>query len=154
MNPSKEILAKLEHFCAYQERCHWDISKKLNELQIYGEEQDVYVVHLIEHNFLNEERFANLFTISKFNQKSWGRIRIKNELKFRQISDYLIRNALATISNEAYLEKLDKIALQIWETTSEKAIFKKRKKCCDFLLRKGFESDLVFEKIKALEHEI
>lgn len=151
MNPSKEILAKLEHYCAYQERCHWDVSKKLNELQIYGESQDVYIVHLIEHNFLNEERFANLFTISKFNQKSWGRIRIKNELKFRQISDYLIRNALATISNETYLEKLDKTAYQIWETTTEKSTIKKRKKCCDFLLRKGFESDLVYEKIKELE---
>jgi regulatory protein len=151
LNPSKEILAKLEHYCAYQERCHWDVSKKLNELQIYGESQDVYIVHLIEHNFLNEERFANLFSISKFNQKAWGRIRIKNELKFRQISDYLIRNALATISNEAFYEKLDKIALQIWETTHEKSALKKRKKCCDFLLRKGFESDLVYEKIKELE---
>jgi regulatory protein len=154
LNPSKEILAKLEHFCAYQERCHWDVSKKLNELQVYGESQDEYVVHLIEHNFLNEERFANLFTISKFNQKSWGRIRIKNELKFRKISDYLIRNALAAITNEAYFEKLDKTALQIWETTPEKSILKKRKKCCDFLLRKGFESDLVYEKIKELEQEI
>lgn len=151
MNPSKEILAKLEHYCAYQERCHWDVSKKLNEIQVYGESQEVYIVHLIEHNFLNEERFANLFTISKFNQKSWGRIRIKNELKFRQISDYLIRNALATISNETYFEKFDKTALQIWENTSEKSILKKRKKCCDFLLRKGFESDLVYEKIKELE---
>lgn len=151
MNPSKEILAKLEHFCAYQERCHWDVSKKLNELQVYGESQEVYLVYLIEHNYLNEERFANLFTISKFNQKAWGRNRIINELKFRQISDYLIRNALAAISNDAYLEKLDKTAIHIWEITSEKSILKKRKKCCDFLLRKGYESDLVYDKIKELE---
>ena len=43
------------------------------------------------------------------------------------------------------------LAEKHWETTTEKNDLKKRKKFCDYLLRKGWESERVYEKVKELE---
>lgn len=114
-------------------------------------EKDQIIVHLIEHNFLNEERFASIFTNSKFHQKKWGKIRIKNELKARKISEYLVTKALKEIPSEEYEATFETLSEKHWETITEKNNLKKRKKFCDYLLRKGWESDWVYEKVKELE---
>lgn len=114
-------------------------------------EKDQIIVHLIEHNFLNEERFASIFTISKFHQKKWGKIRIKNELKARKISDYLVTKAIKEIPSEEYETTFETLSEKHWETITESNNLKKRKKFCDYLLRKGWESEMIYEKVKELE---
>lgn len=147
----EDIVQKLEYYCSYQERCHVEVSEKLRSFILNQQEKDQIIVHLIEHNFLNEERFASVFSISKFHQKKWGKIRIKNELKARKISDYLITKALKEIPTEEYEMTFDTLAEKHWETITEKNDLKKRKKFCDFLLRKGWESERIYEKVKELE---
>ena len=147
----KEVVHKLENFCAYQERCHVEVHEKLRSFALSENERNQVMVHLIEHNFLNEERFASLFTISKFHQKKWGKIRIKNELKARKISDYLISKSLKEIPSEEYYETFQVLSEKHWENLTETNLLKKRKKFCDYLLRKGWESDWVYEKVKELE---
>jgi regulatory protein len=112
---------------------------------------DLIIVHLIDHNFLNEERFACSFARGKHRIKHWGKIRIVNELKFRNISSYNINTALKEISEEEYQINFHALADRHWQTMKENDSLKKRKKFCDFLLRKGFESNLVYEKVKELE---
>ncbi|SFB11329.1 regulatory protein [Flavobacterium swingsii] len=146
-----EATLKLEYYCSYQERCHQEVVAKLYDLKMIPQAIDMIIVHLIEHNFLNEERFACSFARGKHRIKSWGKIRIVNELKFRKISQYNINTALKEITSEEYLETFHKLAENHWETMREANVIKKRKKFCDFLLRKGFESNLIYEKVKELE---
>jgi regulatory protein len=147
----KEAIQKIEHYCAYQERCHDEVISKLKSLKLNSNEIDEIIVHLIEHNFLNETRFACSFARGKHRIKFWGKIRIINELKFRNISQYNINLGLAEITPEEYATTFDTLAQRNWDSIRESNIQKKRKKCSDFLLRKGFESNLVYEKIKELE---
>lgn len=147
----EDVLQKLEYYCSYQERCHIEVNEKLRNFVLTQTEKDRIIVHLIEHNFLNEERFASVFSISKFHQKKWGKIRIKNELKARKISDYLVTKALKEIPSEEYEITFDTLAEKHWKTITEKNDLKKRKKFCDYLLRKGWESERVYEKVKELE---
>ncbi|WP_394759584.1 regulatory protein RecX [Flavobacterium sp.] len=148
---SKEIIRKLEFYCAYQERCHNEVTEKMRSYAMTSQEIDTVMAHLITDNFLNEERFACSFARGKHRIKSWGKIRIVNELKFRQISKYNIDKALKEFSEDEYLETFHKLAENHWEIMRESNILKKRKKFCDFMLRKGFESGLVYEKVKELE---
>jgi regulatory protein len=148
-----EITRKLEFYCSYQERCHQEVVSKLYELKMTSDEIDVVVVHLIQNNFLNEERFACAFARGKHRIKFWGKIRIVNELKFRNISTYNINKALKEFTEGEYLETFEKLAEHHWETMRESNAVKKKKKFCDFLLRKGFESNLVYEKMKRLEND-
>ncbi|WP_294824193.1 regulatory protein RecX [uncultured Flavobacterium sp.] len=145
-----EAKKKLEHYCAYQERCHEEVLQKLKELAMIPQAIDVIIVHLIEHNFLNEERFAGSFARGKFRIKHWGRRRIVNELKRRNISIYNINKALREIPDEEYYEAFNNLAQKEWDRSLEKNLQRKKKKVSDYLLRKGYESDLVLDKLNDL----
>lgn len=147
----KEALLKLEHFCAYQERCHAEVVAKLYSLKMTSDEIDVIVVQLIDGNFLNETRFACSFARGKHRIKFWGRIRITNELKARQISAVNITLALKEISAEEYETTFEQLSERCWNSIHENNMLKKRKKFCDYLLRRGYESNLVYAKMKELE---
>ncbi|MRX69162.1 regulatory protein [Flavobacterium resistens] len=149
----KEALQKLEHFCAYQERCHDEVIAKLQSLKMTSDEIDFIVVKLIEDNFLNETRFACSFARGKHRIKHWGKIRITNELKARHISSTNITLALKEISAEEYENTFNDLAERCWNSIQEKNILKKRKKFCDYLLRRGYESNFVYEKVKMMELE-
>ncbi len=147
----KEALLKLEHFCAYQERCHAEVVTKLYSLKMTNDESEQIIVQLIESNFLNETRFACSFARGKHKIKQWGTIRITNELKARQISATNIKIALKEISPEEYETTFQQLSERCWENLREKDVLKKRKKFCDYMLRRGFESFLVYDRVKELE---
>lgn len=151
---NKEALLKLEHFCAYQERCHAEVLNKLYSLKMTADEIDTIVVQLIESNFLNETRFACSFARGKHRIKHWGKIRITNELKMKQISAFNITLALKEISPEEYESTFENLAEKCWNSITEKNTLKKRKKFCDYMLRRGYESFLVYDKVTSLEKEI
>ena len=142
----KQAQLKLEHYCSYQERCHQEVVQKSYELGLKPNEVAEVIVHLLQNNFLNEERFARSFARGKHRIKHWGKIRIVNELKQRQISAPNIKYALTEILEEEYQENFDYIAHKHWETIRETNVLKKKKKFCDYLLRKGWESNLIYEK--------
>ncbi len=147
----KEALQKIEFFCGYQERCHEEVVDKLRSMKMDSDEIDQIMVHLITENFINEERLATSFARGKHRIKHWGKIRITNELKFRNISQTLINIALKEITPEEYLNTFHALAERLWESIRETNSLKKRKKFCDYMLRRGFESNLVYEKVKELE---
>lgn len=146
----EEAKRKLEQYCAYQERCHEEVMQKLRGMNMIQQASDVIIAHLIEHNFLNEERFAKSFARGKFRIKHWGRVRIKNELKLRNISRYNLEAALKEIPENDYLSSFHSLAEKQWETLKESDFQKKKKKLFDFLVRKGFETNLIYDKISDL----
>jgi regulatory protein len=154
VNSVKEAIHKIEHFCAYQERCHDEVMQKLRAMKMDSNEIDEILAHLIKENYLNESRFACSFARGKHRIKFWGKVRIINELKFRNISTYNINLALKEITAEEYEANFNALAERNWHAINEANGLKKRKKCCDFLLRKGYESNLVYEKVKDLEAQI
>lgn len=146
----QEATAKMMKFCAYQERCHKEVEKKLIEMRMIPEARQEITYRLIKENFLNEERFAKSFARGKFSQKKWGKVRILRELKLRNISRFNIDSALKEISTPSYLETFEELSVKKWNTTKESNLLKKKKKVADYLFYRGWESELVFEKIQEL----
>ena len=147
----EEIKHKLEYYCSYQDRCHKEVEQKLNSFTLITELKEKVIVHLIENNFINEERFAQSFARGKHNYKSWGKNRIVNELKFRNISSRIIETALKELPDATYIANFHALAEKNWEQIKERKGPKKNKKFVDFLLRKGYETSLIYEKLKELE---
>lgn len=145
-----EATKKLESYCAYQERCHKDVITKLKEMRMIPEAIDQIVTHLIQENYLNEERFAQSFARGKFSIKKWGKKRIVNELKRRDISSYNIKSALAEIDDSLYLETFDSLAKKRLGALTETNVQKRKRKLADYLLYRGWESHLVYAKIQEL----
>ena len=144
----QEAQKKLEHFCAYQERCHKEVRRKLTDMRMIPEAIDAIMVHLISHNFLNEERFARAFVRGKFRIKKWGKNRLKRELKLREISKYSIDIALQEIDLDDYETTLNELVQKRITQVKEANRYKKQKKVADYLLYRGWESQLIYEKLK------
>ncbi|CAM4139358.1 RecX family transcriptional regulator [Cytophagaceae bacterium 50C-KIRBA] len=138
-----EILQKLARYCAYQERCVWEIQVKLESFSVLPEEQAAYLDWLEDNNYLNQERFAKLFVRSKFNQKSWGRNKIKFELTRLQIKDTLIQSALEELKELPYEATLESILIDKFNQVKDVNDWTKKQKCYQYAMRKGFESDLI-----------
>ncbi|MBQ4819806.1 regulatory protein RecX [Aquimarina sp. MMG016] len=149
-----EATKKMERYCAYQERCHKDIMDKLSYMKLIPEAKEKIILHLLEHNFINEERFAKSFARGKFRIKKWGKQRIVRELKYRQISEYNIKTALKEISEQNYLQTFHELAEKKFASITETNPYKKRKKLTDYLLYRGWENQLVFEKVKDLFEQL
>jgi len=139
----------LENYCAYQERCHKEVEQKLYDLRMIPQAKEKILLHLMQHNFLNEERYAKSFVRGKFSIKKWGKIKITNQLKFKNISAYNIKTGLTEINEEDYLKTLQQLAEKKLPLIKESNSFKKRNKLSSFLISKGFESSLVFETVKS-----
>jgi regulatory protein len=139
----EQALQKLKHYCAYQERSHSEVKEKLYNLGVWKKDHDVIIATLIEENYLNEERFAIAFAGGKFRIKKWGRIKIKYELKQKQVSDYSIKKALKQIDEEDYLKTLDKLTKEKYASLKNEQYLVRKKKTIDYLMQKGFETELI-----------
>ena len=148
----EEARKRMEAFCAYRERCHQEVVTKLKSMRMIPEAIDAIVVHLIEGGFLSEERFASAFARGKLRQKGWGKIRIRRELKQREISEYLIKKALRGIASETYGQVFKDISEKRWgQLAGESDRQKKLRKFTDYLLYRGWEFDEILQKAKELE---
>lgn len=138
----------MEAFCAYQERCDYEVRKKLNSWFMDQEHIAIIIADLITNNFLNEQRFAEAFVSGKFRIKNWGRIKIKRELKQRKISAYSINKGMEQIDEQEYLSTLQRLA----ENKKVKGTNKwdKMAKIKRYLSSKGYESDLIHEVVNEL----
>ncbi|MFC5283041.1 regulatory protein RecX [Pedobacter alpinus] len=141
-------LLKAEAYCAYQERSQYEVRGKLITLGIRGLELENIIIELIENNYLNEERFALAYAQGKLRIKSWGRNKISQGLKFKQVSGPLIKKALKSLDQDEYLEILKSLIEKKRPTIKEKKDYQITYKLGQYAISRGFESDLVFFLLK------
>lgn len=148
----EQALQKARHYCAYQERSHSEVKEKLYSLGLRKQEVEESLAQLIEDNYLNEERFAKQFAGGKFRMKQWGRVKITYELKQKQVSAYCIKVAMKEIEEADYQKTLDKLATQKWDTLKgETNRFVKLRKTQDYLMQKGYETQLINAALNTLK---
>lgn len=146
-----EALIKLQHYCAYQERCHQEVRKKLIDLGIYGDDLENIICDLIEDRFLNEQRYADLYAGSKFRQKKWGKQKISLELRRKAVSKRCIDSAFKTeIPDEDYTQTLISVLEKKNKFLTAPNIFQRRQKLAKYAMGRGFESWLVWDTLKEL----
>ena len=145
-----EALLKVMNYCVYQDRCHQEVEKKLNELDMYEDAKAYILSKLIEEDFLNEERFARSYARGKFRIKKYGRIRILRELKTKNISSYNQKAALSEIEEQDYLQTLKSLAELKLKSLKDIDTFKKRQKLYQHLAYKGYENELIYDVINEL----
>jgi len=144
----KEATIKLMQFCAYRDRSQKEVEEKLREMRMIPEACEQITIQLMRENFLNEERFAHSFVRGKFRIKKWGRIKIKQELKQRDISAPLIKSAFTEIDESEYFASLESVAKKKFKLIKEADPYKKKHKLVTYLQQRGFEIPLIFEVIE------
>ena len=139
---------KIAAYCAYQERCQQEVRDKLYTYGLHEGEVEELISYMIEEGFLNEERFAIAFVGGKFRIKKWGRNKILQELKLRQISPNCIKSGMTEINPDEYWETLKGLAEKKWDSLSDKDDFIRNQKVFRYLMSRGYETDLIQEAIE------
>ncbi len=148
---NKPFLQKAAGFCAYQERTQKEVRERLAEWGIWGDEAEEMIVWLIENNYLNEERFAKAFAGGKFRMNNWGKIRIKQEMKFKGLTDNCIKIGLNEISNDDYLASIRNIIQKKGDKSDIENPFLRKHKLARYIIGKGFEQDLVWQLLEEMD---
>ncbi len=144
----KEATIKLMQFCAYRDRSQKEVEEKLREMRMIPEACEQITIQLMRENFLNEERFAHSFVRGKFRIKKWGRIKIKQELKQRDISAPLIKSAFTEIDESEYFTTLEAVAKKKLKLIKKVNPYKKKQKLIAYLQQRGFEIPIILDVIE------
>lgn len=147
----KQGLEKAMAWCTYQERCQQETRDKLYFWGLWKDAVENIIAELISQNFINEERFAKTYAGGKFRIKGWGRVKIKIELKRRQVSEYCIRKAMLEIDEDDYLKTLRKLLTDYSARIKEKHPLKKKYRVARYAQSRGFEQDLVWGVLGEVE---
>ena len=146
-------LEKLQHFCAYKERCHSEVRSKLIKLEVYGDSLEEIMSALIQDDFLNEERYAKAYVSGKYRINQWGKNKIVMNLKSKRISDYCIRKGLEVINQEEYFDNLVSLLQKQKRIYSNKPLndYQLKSKLFQFAMGKGYETEVIKMALDELE---
>ena len=151
-NSFPEILNKMQSYCAYRDRCKYEVRQRLFEYNLPDSLNDQIIEILEKENFINEDRFALGFANGKFRIKKWGRQKIKFELLKKGVEQKLIVKAIGAIDNDEYILTLESLLEKKIKTIiSMKNIQEAKFKVFRYGLAKGYESDLVGDVLNKIE---
>jgi regulatory protein len=139
------IIEKAKRYCAFQERCVFDVKKKLYEWKVNPQESERVIHKLLQENFVNETRFARVFVGGKSRIKKWGKMKITAQLRARKISEENIRLSMHEINEEEYIKTLIQIMDKKRLSLKDPDNFIAKKKLLNYALSRGFEKDLIFK---------
>lgn len=141
---------KAEHFCAYQERSQQEVRTKLYSFELPYADVEELISELIQANFLNEERFARTYALGKFRIKNWGKHKIKQGLKLKQVPEKMINKVLKQLDDQDYSNTLIKLLNKKATLLQEPDTFKRNYKLMQYALGKGYERGLISDVLKEL----
>lgn len=138
------IITQMERFCAWQERCPFDVHRKLNSYHLSKEQEESVIKYLKENQFLDEDRYVESFVRSKV-KAAWGKQKIVAALRAKQIPSALIDRYCAEISVDDYTEKLRQ-SIEKWQR-SHPNVENARAKLVRHLLGKGYGMEEVMKEL-------
>jgi len=146
----KIVKERIRHYCAIMDRCQFQVINKLKSYGVSNALTDEILIELIQNNYVDEERFARSYCSGKFKIKRWGRKKIAFELSKLKVSKSCIELGMTEIDNVDYIDTITHLIHKKLSLLKDKNTFTRKKKVVDYMLRKGFESDIVWACVHKL----
>ena len=141
----RKALSRAAAYCSRQERCVYDVERKLEAWDVDREKFGAIIERLIKEKFIDESRYSVFFVRDKFRFNGWGRIKIRWALKQKGIAEKDINNALTEIDDAVYHEKLTEILKEKYkQIRNKKDEYQTKAALVRFAQSKGYEQDLIF----------
>ncbi len=147
---SQEAKGKIQRYCAYQERSHQEVKRKLYEYGLSTNDVNALLTDLITDGFLNEERYAKAFAGGKFRMKKWGRLKIVHALESQGLTKNCIKSGLKEIDESDYERVITEFILKKNHEYTEENTYAQKDKISKAAILKGYEPELVWKILKTL----
>jgi len=146
-----ELLQKAQKVCSGREYCISDIMSLLDRWGARDEKVKSAVIDkLIKDKFIDEVRYCRAFARDHFTYSQWGRVKITQGLRSKNIRAEAIASGLESIDEEEYLALLKKIVGDQQKRIKAKNRYDLKGKILRHALGKGFESNLVYDVINSM----
>jgi len=139
------LLDKARKFCSYQERCFFDVKRKLTEWKASEKTIEKIIRQLEDEDYINEERFAVSFATGKLRNNKWGRNKIFYALMQKHIPELYVQMGLSELDEEEYLEVLKNVIAS--KTIDEDDEYLRNNKLVKYAVQKGFQANLAWKVI-------
>ena len=146
----KTATAKAMRYCAYQERAPKEVLEKVLNLGLgLSHDQAMAVVHhLVQEDFINEARFAALYTGGKFRLKKWGKDKIRVALQQKGIGPQQVEQALAQLNAAQYEACLTELYQHKRQQLGTLPPLQLKQKLFNYLRGKGYETHLIHQLLQ------
>ena len=139
------LLDKARKFCSYQERCFFDVKRKLTEWKASEKTIEKIIHQLEDEDYINEERFAVSFATGKLRNNKWGRNKIFYALMQKHIPELYVQMGLSELDEEEYLEVLKNVIAS--KNIDEDDECLRNNKLVKYAVQKGFQANLAWKVI-------
>ncbi len=141
-----DVVEKIMRYCAYRERCTSEVENKLKTLTDNSLERDKVMKALLDDGFVDDRRYAEIFTKSKIHQQHWGRNKISSALKTKHIATEIINDVMSEIDEDEQIEILESLIKS--KKIDEPDASKRRAKMVRYAMSKGFSIGQIEQVLK------
>ncbi len=142
-----ELTEKAKRYCAYAERCSFDVERKLMQLGADANIIPGIISKLTKEQYIDDQRFAELFATGKLHNNKWGKVKISAELHKRRINETTIKKVLGGIDEKDYRQCLQALIQKKHESLKNKQVTQLKEKLASHCIQKGFETHLVLDHL-------
>lgn len=148
-----EARLKAEAYCAVAERCTDDVVRKLGQWGLPEASHEAIISHLKKERYIDDSRYAVAYVRDKYRFNQWGRIKISQALKMKQIDSRSISLALREIDEEAYLAILTSLLRKKCPSVKADNEYERNGKLIRFAASHGYEMDAILRCMERMEED-
>ena len=157
--PDPELFKKAKahafQFLSYRDRSHWELAQYLKKKEYSHPAIQQTLDYLTELNYINDQRFALQWSQFKINKNKIGRSRLHMELSSKGIDRAIIEKTLNAIYEDNPEKDLaEQCARKKWVSLKGTQKEKKKRRLVQFMQRRGFSSDIIYQSLKTLTEPI
>ena len=143
------MLSRLAARCSTTEMCTADIRRKLEDTDLTADERNRLLRRLTDEGYVDDKRYAHAYVRDKFRFSGWGRIKITQGLRAKQLPEALIADALDEIDVNDYQRSLRDLLAKGRRTVSGRTAYEANGKLIRFALSRGYELPAIMKELKA-----
>ncbi|MDR2414436.1 MAG: recombination regulator RecX [Odoribacteraceae bacterium] len=139
--------------CSRREYSSFEIRAWLLRRELTEEEITSCMIYLQEHHFVNDERFAMAYARDQFRFKRWGRLKIEQALRRKQLPGELVARAIASLDDTGINQEETCLYLlqQKAGNLKEDDPYKRKAKLFRFASGRGFDFETILRALETLD---
>lgn len=141
----EEALASLMRLCARSEKCEGDARRLMRRWGVEPKAAEEVLARLVRDRFIDDRRYATLFVREKLNLSGWGAYKIRTALKRKEVSEEIIREALAELDGGKLRERLEEQLKRKLRTLKAKPPYELKTKLIRYGLSLGYDYEAVMD---------
>ena len=143
-----ELKNKAESYCSNSEHCSIEVENKLKQWGAPDETIRSIMVHLLKERYIDNKRFCQAFVHDKYKFNRWGRQRIRQELRMKQLEEADIACGMEEIDEKEYMDGLKELLLNKNKGVKAKNDYERAQKLMRYAVGRGFLIEEVAQCIK------